>query len=126
MDDKHFFPGFIFLALDDAIDTYTSISEDYRWMPDWFPVFGNGGGDFYAVICDPSSKDFGAVVGFIVGETEQPLEFESIYTMLETILDCFSGGVYYVSDQGFLEADDLSAVLIAKKHNPNLEIYRSQ
>lgn len=124
MDVRHFFPGFIFLAFEDAVDIYNSIRDDLRWNPRWFPVFGNGGGDFYAVVCDPSSQDFGALVGFIVDEAEQPIEFESISSMMKTVRDCFSSNVYYVSAEGFLEADDLSAAIVAKKHNPSLEIYR--
>lgn len=117
MDIRHFFPGFVFMAFEYAFQTYISVKKDPRWNSSWFPVFANGGGDFYAIVCNPESNYFGSVVGFMLDEIEQPIEFESIYTMLKTIDDCFSEHLYYVSDKGFLEADDVAAALIAKKHN---------
>ena len=124
MDVRHFFPGFVFLALEDAIASYNAAEDDSRWSSSWFPVFGNGGGDFYAVACDESSPDFGAVVGFIADEAEQPIEFESVSSLVKTIRDCFLGNAYFVSGKGFLEANERSAAATAKKHNPSLEIYR--
>src|SRR5262245_36297114 len=77
-----FFPGFYWMSLDEAIQVYHSISGDARWNRWWFPVFANGGGDFYAVICDSNSPYFGEVVGFVVGDDDQQIvEFKSVSAM---------------------------------------------
>lgn len=114
LDDLHFFPGFYWLSLGDGLEVYRSISNDRRWDARWFPLFSNGGGDFYAAICDPSSPLHGAVVGFMVGEDEHPIEYASISSMLKVILRCYEEGVFFVSTQGYLEANDPAHEAIAQ------------
>src|SRR5690348_13248589 len=72
-----FIPGFYWMKLDEALDVYRSLVNDSRWNKFWLPVFADGGGDFYALICDDRSNDFGAIVGFIVGESDHLVEFQS-------------------------------------------------
>lgn len=124
LDDLHFFPGFYWLSLKDAITTYRAFHGDRRWANSWFPVFANGGGDFYVVSCPPVPAHSGEVIGFILGETDHPVEYQSLATMLHTIRTCFAEGVFFVSAQGHLEADDLAHARIAKRFNPDLPIYR--
>ena len=92
-----FFPGFYWMNLDEAVTVYQSISKDERWERSWFPIFGNGGGDFYAVICDQESPFFGEVVGFVVGEQAQIVEFKSVTTLFETIERCFAQKAFFSS-----------------------------
>lgn len=123
LDDAHFFPGFYWLSLSDALNTYKAFFSDPRWRKSWLPIFGNGGGDFFAVICEENSPDFGSIVGFRVGQLEQPIKFEDILSMLQTVSRCYEQGLYFLSN-GYLEADDLKAAMIAKELNPNLGYYK--
>ncbi len=122
LDDTHFFPGFYWLCLEDAIESYTSFIADNRWGKSWLPIFSNGGGDFYVVVCDKDSPIFGSVIGFMLGEDEHFIEFPNLSTMLCVIDECFAKGIYYVSD-GFLDADYNAAMLVAKRFCPELEFY---
>jgi len=122
LDDVHFFPGFYWMSLLDALNTYRAFRSDSRWNPSWFPIFGNGGGDFYAVVSDRNSASFGGVIGFILGEDEHPVEFESLMIMLKSISCCYDQKVYF-EKSGYLEANDIEAMQIAKKLNSNLPYY---
>lgn len=116
LDDLHFFPGFYLLSLEDSLKSYDAFKNDERWDRRWFPVFANGGGDFYAVDCQS-----GEVVGFILGEPEQEVEYECLGAMIKTLRECFEKGIFYVSDEGYLESDDQRHLEIARKHNPRIE-----
>lgn len=122
LDDAHYFPGFYWLSSGDALRTYDAVVRDSRWNDSWIPIFGNGGGDFFAVCCDAAESDFGSVIGFRVGDIEQPIQFDSVLSMMRSLQRCYELGVYFVSE-GFLEADDLKADLIAKEFNPGLAYY---
>ena len=123
LDDLHFFPGFYFLSLEDALKTYLAFESESRWNKKWFPLFANGGGDFYAISCSIAKCDHGEITGFLLGEAEQVVEFESLVAMIATVRKCYDTGVYWVSEAGYLEADDRRQAQIAKQLNPHLAIY---
>ncbi|MDF7775198.1 hypothetical protein P1X14_08070 [Sphingomonas sp. AOB5] len=104
IDEVLFFPGYYWLSFAGAAETYASIADDEEWQRGWFPVFASGGGDFYVVICDRSSPDFGAVLGFLAGEPDHLVEFENLAAMMEVIEASFRDGAFFVED-GYLEAD---------------------
>lgn len=99
-----FFPGFYWMSLADALQVYHAISKGGDWNRAWLPIFANGGGDFYAVVCDEASPYFGEVVGFVLGEPDQIIEFKNIVSMLETIERAFADGAFFASE-GMLKAD---------------------
>lgn len=117
LDEIQFFPGYYWMSLDEALEIYDALVIDDRWNRGWFPVFASGGGDFYAVICDESSRDFGSVVGFILGETDHLVEFENLTTFLNTIEQSFSERAFFVAD-GYLEANYSKMRAIAKVVQP--------
>jgi cell wall assembly regulator SMI1 len=123
LDDVHFFPGFYFLALDDATTNFLAFRDDGRWSSTWLPIFSNGGGDFYAVDCGTHSETLGAVIGFMVDQIEQPVEYESLRSMMATLADCFEQGVFFVDRRGYLEMDYARHAEIARRHNPRLPIW---
>jgi len=88
----------------------------------WFPIFASGGGDFYSVVCDATSPDFGAVVGFLRDEDSQLVEFASISALLETIANAFADGAFRLSD-GRLQADYARMRKIAQSVQPNFMIH---
>lgn len=104
LDQIQFFPGYYWMDFEEALTTYDALASSENWSKAWFPVFASGGGDFYCVICDKDSRDFGAIVGFILGESDHLVEFKSMKTFLETIDRSFLEGAFFAKD-GFLEAD---------------------
>lgn len=125
LDDVQIIPGYHFLSLKDAIGCYLAMKDDSRWNPYWFPVFANGGGDFYAVDLSQSNGESAPVIGFILGEIEQEIEYQSLATMLLTFSECFEKGVVFKSDDGYLEMDDDKQAEIAMRNNPEVEFWRS-
>lgn len=125
LDDMHLFPGFYLLSLDDAITQYLALVNDQRWNADWFPIFSNGGGDFYALDYSQLNKGFTPIIGFLIGESEHPVEYQSLTTMVATLLECFEQKVFVVTDDGYLDMDDAHYKLVAKKHNPNVAIWQA-
>lgn len=112
-----FFPGYYWMSLNDALDVYRSISESGDWERSWLPIFANGGGDFYAVICDDMSPYFGEVVGFILGEPDQIVEFKSVLCMIETLEHAFAEGVFFILE-GQLKADYAKMRSLARRVQP--------
>jgi hypothetical protein len=102
--DLSFFPGYYWLPLNEAFQTYEAVRSDEQWRDDWLPIFASGGGDFYAVVCSDREVAFGSMVGFILGETEQLIEFPSLAALLETVARCYERGAFRVSVNQ-LEAD---------------------
>jgi len=125
LDDVQIIPGYHFLSLKDAISSYLAMKDDNRWNPSWFPVFANGGGDFYAVDLSQSDGESAPIVGFILGEIEQEIEYQSLTTMLLTFSECFEKGVVFKTEDGYLEMDDDQQAEIAMRNNPEVEFWRS-
>ncbi len=123
LDDLHFFPGFYFLSIEDAMIHYNVFKSDNRWQQNWFPIFANGGGDFYAVACQNANVEKGQIVGFILGEEKHPVEYSSVTSMMSTIAECFERGVFFQTFEGYLETDDMFQIRIAQKYNPNISIW---
>lgn len=122
LDDIHFFPGFYWMSLEDCFSTYESLSRHELWDKSWFPVFSNGGGDFYCVVCDEQSSNYGQIVSFIYGDSND-IEFSSLHAMLAVIRECYQRNIYYV-EGGYLEADDYAALEVAKEFCPELDLYK--
>jgi len=105
------------MSFEEILEVYGAISKDKRWDKYWLPIFANGGGDFYAVICDRSSPNFGQIVGFILGEPEQIVEFSSISTMFSTLERAFTDGAFFFADRK-LKADYAKMRAIAREIQP--------
>jgi len=118
LDDLHLFPGFYLLSLDDAVANYRAFVGDARWEDGWFPMFANGGGDFY--VLETAGSNAGSIRHFRIDEREHPIEFESLAEMLTTLAEAFQQGVFYVDDHGYLEMDDLKFAALAAQLNPTV------
>ena len=105
------------MSLEDAATVYRAVSKSDEWDPSWLPFFANGGGDFYALVCDEKSPYFGEVVGFVIGEVSQIVEFESIFSLFQTIARSFDDGVFTFSE-GRLRADYVAMRAIARQTQP--------
>jgi hypothetical protein len=111
-------PGFYLLGLDEAIANHTSFKDDSRWDPQWFPVFADGGGDFY--IMDLSPKAAPAIRRFYLEGTEQPLHYESLAALIDTAAAALEAGAIYVDETGFVDVDADAFAIIAARLNPNI------
>ena len=115
LDDIWLFPGYYWLSLEDARLTYATFRDDPRWNPGWFPIFASGGGDFYAVICDGTDS---GVVGCLLGEEDQLVEYSSVTAMFSVLAKCFTEGAFFEGPAGYT-ADYPKMRLIAKKLYPD-------
>jgi hypothetical protein len=120
LEDMWFFPGFYFLSLGEAADVCLRRQRSRQWKKDGFPVFADGGGDFYVVSCDAKSP--AGVIGFMHGEPEQEVEYQSLAAMFETIAECLIEGAFFVKNDDF-EIDDAKHEQIAAKLNPNVAFW---
>ena len=125
LDDIQIIPGFHFLSLQDSVSNYLAMKNDKQWSPSWFPVFANGGGDFYAIDLSKSDGDKAPIIGFILGEVEQEVEYQSLTTMLLTFCECYEKNIVFRTEDGYLEMDDDEQAEIALKHNPDVEFWQS-
>ncbi len=117
LEEIQFIPGFYWMSLNEALATYRSVSRSAEWQASWLPIFANGGGDFYAVICDQSSSYFGEVVGFVLGETDQVVEFSNVASLFGTVERSFTEGAFFVAN-GMLKADYPRMRAIAREVQP--------
>lgn len=120
LDDIQFIPGFHLLSLEHAVKQYAAIKDDKRWDTNWFPFMANGGGDFYAL--DTNSNSL-SIVGFILGESEQDVEYLNLTSMMKTFYDCFEAGVVFKTKEGYLEMDDDEHAEIAYRNNPEVDFW---
>ncbi|WP_137939569.1 SMI1/KNR4 family protein [Chitinivorax sp. B] len=125
LDDLHFFPGFYFLSLEDALTSYQAFKDDDRWDKCWLPLFANGGGDFYVADLSLPANGASPVRGFMIGEINHPIEYESVGSMIKTLALCYRNGAYYLDADGrYLEANDNEHALIAKVNNPSVLLWQ--
>lgn len=116
LDDVHLLPGFYLLSVADAVATYQAFASDSRWRTGWLPVFANGGGDFY--VLDLGALGSSPVRHFRIDESEHPIEFSSLVSMLVALAQAFEQGVFFVDPSGYLEMDDLDFGRLALALNP--------
>lgn len=125
LDELHFVPGFFFMSLEEAIRVYFERESAPQWKPGWFPFMADGAGDFYIAAGDASTTGRSTVVGFIHGEPDQPVEYESITAMMQTFSDAYAKKAVFADADGCLDYDDEGFRLIAQRFNPNLSLWQS-
>jgi cell wall assembly regulator SMI1 len=123
LDDIHFFPGFHLLSFDEALQQMKVHIAAGAWKSRWFPVFGNGGGDFKVLDCARMKGcDSAPVLGFWRGDPDPSEEYCSLSAMMQTIAECFATGAFFLKD-GYLEIDDAKHTQIAREFNPHVEMW---
>lgn len=114
------FPGFYFMSLEEGLQTYLQMKDEQDWQESWFPVFANGGGDFYLV---DLNENKGCVIGYYLYEEEKLVEYTSLERLLATFAACFEQGIIFKDQAGFLDMDYLEHARIAHELNPDLPIW---
>ncbi|MFJ8649000.1 SUKH-3 domain-containing protein [Streptomyces sp. NPDC093546] len=97
-DDAALVPGYEPLAVRDAAALRGSSAEQ------WFPLLGTGGGDFYAAVPAPGAGA-SPVVSVMAGEEPRPA-YGSVEDMADAFRDLYRAGVFFVAEDGTLDADD--------------------
>lgn len=116
------FPGFYLLSLQEAIANYKIFVSDARWRTGWFPVFADGGGDFYVV--DFGSSSEAAVRHFWIEKLECPVEFLSLGDLLSTIAAGYERNIIVVNSDGDLSMDYFAYAALANEMNPAVDWWR--
>jgi cell wall assembly regulator SMI1 len=114
----HLFPGYYLMPFQEATHIYRLKKMDELWSPDWFPIFSNGGGDYYVIKCSKEEKF--PIIGFLVGGIEPEIEYTNLPSMLKTIADCFDSGAFYMTDERYLEILIDKEVVISRSNNQGL------
>jgi hypothetical protein len=125
LDNLHFFPGFYFLSMQEAHQTYLERRDAPQWQEGWFPLFADGGGDFYLVSCRKRKLNRSPIIGFINGEPEQVEEYESAAAMLATLEAAFAESAFFIDKDDTLEIDDDMYAQIAARFNPGISEWQS-
>jgi len=94
-----FFSFGIFYSLQSAIELYKSHSlVNGYWEDCYFPLFTNGGGDFILLNIDEKSREYEMVYLYSpsINLSIEPVSiYDSIKTMLDTILLCYQKKAYF-------------------------------
>jgi hypothetical protein len=103
-DDAAALPSYWPLSIDEAL----SIREDYIDDPPalgdhWQALLGNGGGDFYAAVHDADLSNVRVFRVVIGGDVEYV--YDSVEHMVDGITEMYRTGVFFVNDEGRLDAD---------------------
>lgn len=125
LEDLYFFPGFYYLSIEEAVQTYREREDAPQWRMGWFPLFANGAGDFYIVPCRRKKLETSEIIGFLHGEPEQTAEYESLASMIQTLEACFREGAFFLDDDDTMEIDDDKQRVIARRLNPTIEEWQS-
>jgi hypothetical protein len=120
-----FFPGFYLPSLENAVRMFSERRKGVQWRKSWFPFLADDGGNFYVAPCQRKPVDQALVIAFEHGEPEQEVEFLNITAMMETFVDCYAQGAFFVADDGSFEMDDDAYERIARYHNPGVAVWQS-
>lgn len=126
--ESSFFPGYVFLSLDDAKLTYLESMELKGWDRKYFPVFSSGGGDFLLVNCDRSDLDFEKL--FFYSPSDPHMEdgiaskYDNIGCFFKTIYECLEKGCIEVNkNNGWIDIKDYNIMLKISYQNNLLSEY---
>ncbi|HKQ37169.1 MAG TPA: hypothetical protein VJ063_03760 [Verrucomicrobiae bacterium] len=119
-------PGFYVLSSDDAVreNHYCSEHCDY-WKSSWFPLLTNGAGGRHFYDIDKLIAGKACVMNFDT-ESQQIVNqmYDSIESMLRTILTCYQSGAYFLALDGYLDSDFPREVTISRNVNPHSDYWR--
>lgn len=120
----HFFPWYYLVSFEEAIDTIKTYRDEGLWRPRWFPIFASGAGDFIILDCTRGDTESGPVLAFLKDHPEQPHQYSSLATMLETLAECFARDAFFLDERGYMGRDLRKQAAIALGFNPEIEFWR--
>lgn len=116
-----FFSFGIFYSLSSAIELYKSHAVVNKYWADcYFPLFTNGGGDFILLNIDRQSEEFGRLYLYspAINLSIEPVSlYDSIKTMVDTILLCYKKHACFFENRELMVDNDLETE-ISRHQNP--------
>ena len=102
-------PGYAFLSLSQAIESYRLQLEIWRgtegYNPLWFPIF-EFQGDIYCVVLSRETSETSPVYLSFNQDTEIRMMFADFRTLLAVSTRCFEAGAYKLDDDFLIEDED--------------------
>lgn len=109
------------------VDLYSDKTMVEKWSKTRVPVITSFGGDF--LLLETGAKNAGKLYLYCptFGYVDfLPTYYDSIDSMLRTIISCFELGAYkYDSNEMFLETDTALKFEICRKYNPESEYWKA-
>lgn len=103
---------------------YEIFEQPQLWHPRWLPIFSHDGPEHWVVICGKTEEATSPVYFInIMSESEFYLAYDSLTTMLLTIVEAFEIGAYYVTEDGDLGQQRVLLSPIFNKYNPKCREY---
>ena len=112
----------IFLPFNISLETYKEAANNViQWDEYKFPLFVSGGGEFYLVDCNPSSREYGMILYHSIGDIDFDItitKYDSVEAFIKTIHKCYEEKAYNFSDNGAIHFDSKLEHQISVKFNP--------
>jgi len=117
------FPLAIFFCMEDSIKFYNNINNTNEyWKPKMFPVFGDGGGDFYLIDLDVHSQNYGQYFYYCLSDPffDGIISiFDTTESALKTIYECYKRDVLVKEENSdILNFNNKEYFKTGKKINP--------
>lgn len=126
-DFAGFFPGYVFLSLEKALDEHSRLLEEAEeiaenlwidpaevWKENWVPIFSDEE-DYLGIECLPEeTTELPIFYMSMSGECEK--RYNSLKDMMLTISECYKTGAYHIVDEA-LNVDEGREELIRVQYN---------
>lgn len=117
----------IFPPFEINLSDYGEFRSAGLWDENFFPVFGSGGGDFYLIDCDKSSRTYGMLHYYSPSAVDYKgiiTIYDSLESLISTVVRCYESKIYYFSDSGILNINFDLEIPISKSENPKSEYWK--
>jgi hypothetical protein len=106
-DDAALIPGYEPISLHDAISIRDTLGDVDPILGEWWiPLLATGGGDFYAAVFEERLDQ--VFIASVMNGGVSRKAYHSIEEMVVSFCDLYRRGVFFVNDEGILDADDES------------------
>lgn len=124
----YFFSLGVMLSLEDVIQHINYLQESINTGSKFLlPLFASGNGDYVLYQADIKSKDFGCLFlhAPMLTLSEKPVSiYDSLETLLKTVIECYKQGAYRIGDDGTLNVDYNIEQQVSRSINKNAEFWK--
>lgn len=129
-DFARFFPGYTFYSLEYAIDQYQELVEDAEefaeisdldssdtWRHNLLPIFSFNMEDYICILGSDTPQKTYPMLEFFGETRESIIRYDSLTSMMKTIVECYITEVYYLNVDGYIEVDYSREESIRRQYN---------